>query len=38
MIAPMVALLAALAFELVPEACEVDRPVLTHLAALWGSL
>lgn len=37
MIAPLLALLAAIALS-VPEACEVDRPVLTHLAALWRSL
>lgn len=38
MIAPLVALLAALALDLVPEACEADRPVSVHLAALWRSL
>lgn len=36
-IAPLAALLA-LALELVPEACEADSPVTTHLAALWRSL
>lgn len=36
MIAPLVALLAALALELVPEACEADSPreaLSTHAAA-----
>lgn len=36
-IAPLAALLAALALELVPEAGETDRPLVTHAAALWRS-
>lgn len=33
----MIALLFVLALELVPEACEADRPVLTHLIAVGRS-
>lgn len=37
----MIALLFALALELVPEACEADSPreaLSAHLTALWRSL
>lgn len=40
MIAHLVALLAALALELVPEACEADSPreaLSAHLIAIWRS-